>query len=144
MSKTYHQTGPYIPRADVTFHDWACIFARTIEKDPGKFGLSHSDSQIITSLAKDFSELFFLCQSTETRTPAMVARKDAIRASAKGTFRIYAAQIRANLGVTNADKLNLGLHVPDPTRTRIGRPETAPQLTIPCLFDGCHMLRYAD
>lgn len=144
MAKAYQQNGPYIPRNDEAFASWALNFARLISENPGGYGLCEQDAQIIMGLAKHFMELYQQCQSSQTRTSALVARKDAIRASAEGTFRTYAGLIRANKGVTNADKVSLGLHVPDPTRTRIGPPTTAPMLTIPGLFNGSHMLRYAD
>jgi len=144
MPKAYQQSGPYVPRKDADLNSWLAVFARHVANDPGKYGLSGQDAQILMGLSKEFTKLYDLVQSAQMRTPGLITQKDAIRASAIGTFRTYAAQIRANKGVTNDDKLALGLHIPDPTRARIGRPESAPMLTIPGLFNGCHVLRYAD
>lgn len=52
--------------------------------------------------------------------------------------------IKANMGVTNEDKIALGLHVDDPTRTPVPAPTTAPLLMITGAFSGTHELRYAD
>lgn len=144
MAKAYEQSGPYVPRKDSTLCSWLNTFARHVAENPGKYGLHEQDAQIMVRLAKEFSDAFDLVQSSATRTPGLVTMKDAIRASAVGTFRNYAGLIRANKGVDNQAKIGLGLHIPDPTRTPIGRPDTAPMLTIPGLFNGSHVLRYAD
>lgn len=144
MPKAYQQSGSYVPRKDADFLAWVKVFAKHVHANPGRYGLGKPDGELLNGLAKDFGKAYDLVQSPETRSPAYIAHKDALRASAAGTFRAYAAQIRANLGVTNEDKIGLGLHIPDPTPTAIAAPETRPMLNIVGAFSGAHVLRYAD
>lgn len=83
-------------------------------------------------------------QAPSTRTSNSIAQKDAIKASAAGSVRVYAQMIKANKGVDNDDKIALGLHVNDPTPTPIPTPTTAPLLMIQAAFSGEHLIRYAD
>lgn len=111
---------------------------------PGKYGLDASDATIIANLNTQFGELYVLCQSAATRTTGLVTQKDAVKASAKATCRVYAQQIKVNLGVSDQDKIQLGLHINDTTPTPIPAPTTAPILDLIGMFSGQHQLRYAD
>ena len=57
---------------------------------------------------------------------------------------MYAQGIKANQGVDNQSKVELGIHVDDPTPTPIPAPTTAPMLVIQGAFSGQHEIRYAD
>lgn len=142
--KVYQQSGDYIPRTDAGLKAFLINFSNLISQDPGKFGLSEQDAEIIQGLSDQFSNLFDLCQSPATRTTGLVTQKDAIRASAKGTVRVYAQQIKANKGVDNQAKIELGLHLDDPTKTPIPAPDSAPLLSIVAAFSGEHIIRYRD
>ena len=52
--------------------------------------------------------------------------------------------IKASKGVDNQDKIQLGLHLDDPTKTPIPAPESAPMLNIRGAFSGEHVIEYAD
>ena len=142
--KAYQQTDGYIPRTDAGFRDWLNNFSSLISADPGKYGLSASDANIIADLNAQYEQYYVLCQSATTRTTSAVTQKDAVRASAKGTCRVYAQQIKANQGVDNQAKIDLGLHIDDPTPTPIPAPDSAPLLSITGAFSGEHTIRYAD
>ncbi|TVQ55666.1 MAG: hypothetical protein EA377_03090 [Phycisphaerales bacterium] len=142
--KAYAQTGDYIPTTDAGFNAWLTVFSSKISQDPGKYGLNEQDAQIIASLQQQFNGLFIKCQDNETRSPGLIIQKDAVRASAKGTCRVYAQQIKANQGVDSQAKLQLGVHVNDPTKTPIPAPDSAPMLTIQAAFSGEHIIRYVD
>lgn len=142
--KVYQQTGDYIPQTDAGFRDWLANFSTLISADPSRYGLEASDAAIIASMNTSFAAVYVQCQSPATRTGGLVTQKDALRASATASCRIYAMQIKANQGVDNQDKLQLGLHINDPTPTPIPVPTTAPLLNIVSMFSGSHELRYAD
>lgn len=142
--KVYEQTGDYIPATDAGFNSWLLNFSTQISADPSQFGLSASDAAVIAGLQTDYAAIFNLVQSPLTRTPGLVTQKDAIKASAKASCRVYAQQIKANQGVTNQQKLQLGIHVNDPTKTPIPAPVSAPMLNIRGAFSGEHILEFAD
>lgn len=140
----YQQTGDYIPKTDAGFRDWLNAFATLIAADPGKYGLSQSDSDIITNHNASYEAAYVPVQSASTRTTALVGQKDAVKAAAIGSVRVYAMIIKANKGVDNEDKLALGINVNDPTPTPIPAPDSSPLLNIVAAFSGEHLIRYAD
>jgi hypothetical protein len=145
MAETpYQQTESYMPNSDSGFRDWLLNFSSLIAVDPGKYGLGASDSTVISGLYTDYNSVYNLVQSAATRTPALVTQKDALKASARASCRVYAMQIKSNAGVNNEDKIALGLHINDPTPTPIPAPTSAPLLAIQSAFSGEHILRYAD
>ncbi len=142
--KVYDQTGDYIPKSDDGFRNWLQNFSNLIQQDAARYGLQPPDAAVISGMYTDFDTVFALVQSPATRTPGLVLQKDAIKASSKASCRVYAQQIKANAGVSDQDKLQLGLHINDTTKTPIPAPSSAPILNITGAFSGEHILRYAD
>jgi len=140
----YEQTSGYIPHTDSGFRDWLQNFSALISADPGRYGLQATDAAVIASLYTNYDDLYNKVQSAATRTPGLVTQKDAVKASAKASCRVYAMQIKSNQGVDNQDKIELGIHVNDPTPTPIPEPTTAPLLAITAAFSGEHTIRFAD
>ena len=143
-SKVYQQGSSYMPRTDAGFRDWLHNASTLISEDPGRYGLSEGDADIIAGLDEQFTKLYTLCQSPAKRTTGLVTQKDAIRASAKGTMRVYAMQIKASEGVTDADKIQLGLNIGTATPTPVPAPASSPVLGIISAYSGEHVLRYYD
>lgn len=144
MGKPYQQSTSYIPTSDSGFKDWLLNFSTLISADPSKYGLDASDATIIGNLYTAYAAAYQTVQSPSTRTPNAVAQKDALKASAIGSCRVYAMGIKTNIGVDNNDKIALGIHVNDPTPSPIPAPETAPLLNIVSAFSGVHQIRFAD
>ncbi len=144
MSTAYEQTSPYIPATDAGFRDWLNNFATLIAADPNRYGLDAGDAAIISNHNTGYAAAYVPCQSAETRTTALIIQKDAIKASAVASVRIYAQQIKVNAGVSNQDKAGLGLHINDITPTPIPAPVSAPMLVIQAAYSGEHQIRYAD
>ena len=125
MDKAYGQTQPYIPATDSGFRDWLLNFSTLISADPAKYGVDASDATIIANLNTSYAAAYQTVQAPSTRTPNAVGQKDALKASARASCRVYAMQIKANAGVDNQDKIQLGIHVNDPTPTPIPAPTSA-------------------
>lgn len=142
--KVYDQTGDYIPNSDDGFRNWLQNFSNLIQQDAARYGLQPPDAAVISGMYTDFDTVFALVQSPATRTPGLVLQKDAIKASSKASCRVYAQQIKANAGVSDQDKLQLGLHINDTTKTPVPVPSSAPIMMITGSFSGEHILRYAD
>jgi hypothetical protein len=73
-----------------------------------------------------------------------VAAKDAARVVANGVSRTYAAQIRINPGVTNENKIALGLNLPNNAGSPIPAPTTFPMLTFLSAAPLTHQFSYKD
>lgn len=144
MSHAYNQSGSYIPSTDAGFRDWLVNFSNLISADPIRYGLEQSDATIIANLKTTYDDAYQTVQSPSTRTPNAIGQKDALKASAIASVRVYAMLIKSNAGVTNDDKLALGIHVDDTTHTPIPAPESSPLLNIVSAFSGVHHIRYAD
>lgn len=144
MNKGYQQAQSYIPQADGAFRDWLANFSSLISADPNRYGVTTADATVIANHNTTYEAAYVPVQSAETRTPALVQQKDAVKASAIASCRVYAMLIKNNNGVTNQDKSALGIHINDTTRTPIPAPDTAPLLMITAAFSGGHQIRYAD
>lgn len=135
---------PYIPPKDADFKAWVLNFAALTLATPALYGLTPADAAIIDSAASDFSSKYDLAVDPPTRTKPSVAAKDASRAATLDVVRPYSIQIRNNQGVSNQDKLDLGLNVPDFTPTPVPAPTTSPTINIVAATPLQHTFRFAD
>ncbi|TVQ57148.1 MAG: hypothetical protein EA377_01155 [Phycisphaerales bacterium] len=135
---------PYIPPTDSGFRDFLTNFSNLINDDPARFGVTEADATVIKNHQQGYEAAYLPCQSAETRTGALVQHKDAVKAAAVASIRVYAMLIKNNAGVSNQDKKALGLHVNDTTPTPIPVPDSAPLLSIIAAFSGEHIITYAD
>lgn len=143
-SRSMALTGPYIPAKDADFSAWLLNFSTLISASPGTYGLTSGDAGVIADANDAYQDAYALAVDPGTRTPASVAAKDAARADAEATVRPYAMQIRGNLGVSDQDKVALGIHIPDLTPTPVPPPETAPALVLVYATPLQHQLQFRD
>lgn len=134
----------YIPPKDADFRTFLNNFAALITATPAAYGLAAPDAVIIQAQADAFDGAYVTANSAETRTPAAIAAKDAIRAEAEATIRPYAQDIARSSAVSNELKVGLGLNLPNPTRPPIPPPVVAPQVLLDNATPGQHKLRYRD
>ena len=134
----------YIPRADGKVVAWAENFARLIALNPSTYGLMVSDSVAISGWVDAFVAARQVAAEPSTRTVSTVAAKDSARAAMLSVVRRYAQVIKLNDGVTNSEKIGLGLTVADGGRSPVPAPSTAPV----CMIIGAtplrHTLRFSD
>lgn len=121
---------PYIPPREVDLVPWADNFAALITATPAVFALQAADAVIIQSAVDAFDAAYTLATNPSTRTPTTVAAKNTAKNSMLPIIRSYASQIRLNPGVADADKIALGLHLPNNTPTPVPTPITMPILNI--------------
>lgn len=135
---------PYIPPKEADLFTWATNFAALITLSPATYGLLAADALVIQTYVDDFTAAYTIALNPATRTGPSVADKDAKRAAMLGIVRPYAQDIRNNAGVSNLDKLALGLIIPVTTRTPILVPATQPILEILAATPLQFTMRYAD
>jgi hypothetical protein len=124
------QSGDYIPRKDALFRAWALAFAAEVAKDPEAVGLTAAESVQITDMAELFATAYDIAVKPMTRTVGSVLHKKEVRGQVEAALRMYAQKVKHTPGVSWAQLEALGVHVDDPTRTKIGPPVTAPAVTI--------------
>lgn len=135
---------PYIPNTDAGVLSWGSNFTTLITADPGRYGLEATNAALLQGLYDDFDAALTVALDPDTRTKPSVALKDGHKADFLASARAYAAIIRANLGVTDEDKVSLGLNVPDPTPTPIPPPSTTPVCTVTLAGIDVHQMSVAD
>lgn len=135
---------PYIPAKDSLFDNWLANFATLITASPSTYGLVAGDALVIQGAYDDWSAAYTLATDPSTRTKPTVAAKDAQRATSSAIARPYAINVRNNAGVSNEDKLDLGLTIPDLTPTPVPPPVTSPSLSLVNAISLQHQLNFRD
>lgn len=134
----------YIPSREADLDMWLGNFKTLIAATPTAYGLVAADGTAITTAYNNWHTAYLAAVNPTTRTPATVATKNAQKTVVLGVVRGYAATIRANMAVSDALKIGLGLRVHDNAPTPIPPPATYPMLTLAGLGVGQQSLRAAD
>jgi hypothetical protein len=134
----------YIPRPDALALNWMQVFALGIQANPALFMLLASDAAAISAAVDLFAAAFAVANDPATRTPVSVNSKDVARNSAEQICRQYAVLIKNNAGVSDSDKISIGVRPVNPSRSPVNVPESSPLLNIIGATPGAHTVRYAD
>ena len=134
----------YIPEKDAEAVGWMRTFAARIAEAPWVYQLSPPDASGISAAVDAFAEAMAVSSNPATRTKVTVARKDEARNAAKQLVRRYAGLIKANGGISDPDKLAVGVPPVNPGRRRTNAPATSPTVDVVAATPGRHTLRFAD
>lgn len=134
----------FIPSKDADLINWGANFTDLITASPATYGLLSADALVLQDNFDQFNAAYDLAINPATRTIVTVAAKDEEKAGFLSLARSYAAIIRANVGVSNANKTALGLNIPDPTPTPIPPPSSVPVLAVPLVGPSQQYLSIAD
>lgn len=137
-------TPPFIPRSDAKFKAWAQGFVKGIYEHPHSYGLSPSAGESLMRCYNEFDAAYQLTNHESTRTKITVRAKDQARGSLESFCRGYAAQIRANLGVSDAAKIAIGVRPRNLSRQRRNVPATSPTLNYQYTVPGYDVLHFGD
>ena len=121
---------PYIPSRETDLVTWADNFAALLTAAPATYGVTSADALIVQAAVDTWDAAYALAVNPSTRTPTTVAAKNTAKNAMIPIIRSYASQIRLNPGVADADKIALGLNLPNNTPTPVPTPVTAPILNI--------------
>lgn len=121
---------PYIPNKDADLVTWTENYRAVVTATPAAYGLNPPDVTAIQNSADDFLAKYTLANNPATRTPVTVSEKNAARFAWKQLARTYSAQIRLNPGVSDSDKVSLGLNLPNFSPAPIPAPVSWPILTL--------------
>ncbi|MDP1662216.1 MAG: hypothetical protein Q8L55_09905 [Phycisphaerales bacterium] len=134
----------YIPSRDADLDTWLANFKTLIAASPTSYGLVSGDGTAITTAYTSWHNAYLAAVNPTTRTTATVATKNAQKALVLTVVRGYAATIRANMAVSDALKIGLGLRIHDTVPTPVPPPATYPMLTLAGMGVGRQELRAAD
>lgn len=147
-------TAPYIPAQNNAFLGWIDNFASLITADPARYGLDAVAAAAIQTAADNFDAAFALAGTTApphpvpvnpaARTPVTVAAMAATKGASTATVRPYAQQIRINPGVTNDDKVALGLNLQNTSPSPVPAPVSYPLLSLLSGGPLTHTFSYKD
>ena len=135
---------PYIPNKDSEFNTWANNFSTVLTASPATYGLASTDATTVAAVVTAWNAAYALATGGSTRGPSSIAAKNAARVNAQTVIRPYATQIAANQGVTNPNKVNIGVTVRKVLPTPIPTPTTYPIITVIAGTPGEHTMRFAD
>lgn len=135
---------PAFPRANAKCLAMMQNFARHISAGPSVYMLSAADAAGIQGAVDAFAAAYAVAMDPNARTKVSVAKKDEARNAAEQLCRQYYSLIKPNAGVSDADKIAIGVNPVNRGRTRVNCPQTLPALSILAATFGTHTLRYKD
>ena len=121
---------PYIPAEDTLALVWMQAFRDGISANPALYGVSAADALAIAGAVNGFDTALAVALNPTTRTKVTVAAKDDARTSAEQICRQFATLIKYNAGISDPDKIAIGVRPVNPDRNPIEVPETSPLVNI--------------
>ena len=119
-------------------------FSRGIAADSYRYALTPADAEAISKAVEEYRAALPLAKDPETSTLVTVARKDDARRSAEQICRLYYSLIKPSAGISDADKIAIGVRPLNRGRSPITCPASSPLLKL--LGQGCgfQVLRFSD
>ena len=119
-------------------------FSAALSANPALYMLTGPDAATVASAVGAFDSALTLSSDPNTRTPVNIALKDDTRTAAEQICRQFAILIKFNAGISDPDKIAIGVRPVNPNREPIECPQTSPLLNVIAATPGAHTLRYAD
>lgn len=134
----------YIPAQEANALEWMQTFAAGISANVNTYMLSNADATAITNAVEAFATARAVAIDPVTRSPVNVNLKDTARNSAEQICRQYATVIKYNAGISDADKIAIGVRPVNHSREPIPPPTSSPLLNVLGATPGSQTVRYAD
>jgi len=132
----------YIPRQEAKLLTWAQNFAGRLAADPERYGLTAADTDRCSAAVETFVAAY--ASATATRSPAAVAAKNTASQQMQQVLRALAMPIKHRRGISDADKINLGLRLNTRQRRRIAAPTSFPIVSLREGQPLRHILQFTD
>lgn len=134
----------YIPRAQGAALAWLQTFAGGIAADPALYGVTPAEAATLEAVIADFAAAYAAAEDPARRTPVTVAIKDEARRVAEATAAHYYMRIKTSEGITDPDKIALGVRPLNRGRTERTCPASSPALYVLGCVPGGHELACRD
>jgi len=135
---------PYIPSKDADLADWSNNFSTLITAAPTTYGLVAGDATNISDVVDPFLAAYAIIVVPATKTVVTVADKNTTKFAMLSVVRGYAQRVAVNPGVSDSDKIALGLNLHGTPPTPVPPPTTIPLLSLLGATPLNFTLRYAD
>jgi hypothetical protein len=120
----------WIPSTDGDLATFAANFSAVLTADPTAYGLTAGDASTFAALNSTYQSAYTTATNPSTRTPDAIAAKDAAKNALKPEMRRLGNLIQANIAVSDADKIAIGLTVRDTVPTPISAPSSFPLISV--------------
>ena len=120
------------------------VFADGIAANISLYQVTQPDSDAISAAVAEFVDKYAVWNNPATRTIGSLEAKSAAKASALGICRFFYRQIQINNGISNENKLVIGVTPLSNTRTRRNCPQTSPALSIVASTPAAQTVQFRD
>jgi hypothetical protein len=134
----------YMGSTDSQRLNWLNTFSAGVNANLATYFLSAVDGTTISGAVALFAAKYAVAIDPATRTKVAVQEKDEARNDATAICRQYAQQIKMNAGISDPDKIAVGIPPINETRTPRNVPDSSPLVNCLGATPGSHTLRYAD
>jgi len=134
----------YIPSTDAGALQWMEAFAAGISANAPLYGLSAADAAGIQAAVDAYATALTVATTPSTRTEVTINDKNNARNAAEQICRQFAILIKFNDGISDGDKIAIGVRPVNNSREPINVPDTSPLLSIIAATPGAQTLRYSD
>jgi hypothetical protein len=120
-----------LPSGDHDFLEWTGNFNTVLAPLIEGLGIPPAEYELIVALRSTFAAALVLTDASSTRNPGTVAAKnDAHKALEKAVRKMIGSHLKYNDALTNKNREDLGIPIPDTTHTPILPPTTHPVLEL--------------
>ena len=137
-------TNDYLPQEDALFRTYAESFVSGITANPALYMMTGAQAASVQAAVQDFVEKMAIAEEPSTRTSQTIADRKNARSVAEGLIRRYAMLIKENTGISDGDKLAIGVRPINVSREPIECPQSMPVINIVGNTPGAQTLRFVD
>src|SRR5262245_35534077 len=134
----------YIPDSDEGARTWVVSSSANRSSDPARGAISPAQAADVAASVLGYSTALDVAKNPATRTKGTIEAKRTLKSSAEQICRQVAMLIRNNAGVSDEDKLDLGINPINNTKSPIHVPTTSPGLQLVAGSPGAITVRYTD
>src|SRR5215218_6187825 len=120
----------FIPSQDPQALIWMQAFASGLSANPALYMVTAPDAATVSSAVGAFAAALPIATNPATRTEVTVAQKDDTRTSAEQVCRQFAILIKYNAGISDPDKIAIGVRPVNTSREPINVPDSSPLLNV--------------
>jgi hypothetical protein len=120
------------------------VFANGIAANTALYQVTSADAATCVAAVNDCTAKYAVWNNPATRTIGSLEAKDASKASALGICRVFYGLIQRNVGISDENKLLIGVTPMNNSRTPRPCPSTAPSMTIVASTPGALTAQFRD
>ena len=137
-------TADFIPPRESELVTWSNNFNTLINATPVAYGLTSAQTMTYTSLHDAFVSAYQIANDNSTRTPSNIVTKDDAKDVMIDNARKLVGIVQADPSVTDTQRSDLEINVPDTEPTPVPVPRDAPALTIVSIIGRTVKIRLRD